>query len=191
MATLCSEMGFEEEPPLGYAVVVEVSTLPSARTNTIDLIMVDASVMALPLATCQHGSASMRPSLLREGSPDTSCQMKGEAAGLAPVESVHRVGGSATEETRPPPPLKPEEYSSMKTADATPAAPTATDALPSRTTITEPAWKASTRGEGEEVGEGVLVHVYVDVGVPLMVALRLRVTLIVLLLVDEEVGVPL
>ena len=60
---------------MGNTVVVEVSILPSARTIAMVFNTVDESVMALPLAICQHGSTSSNPSPLSEGNPLASCQM--------------------------------------------------------------------------------------------------------------------
>ena len=56
-------------------MVVDVSMVPSARTRANVLFTVEASPMAVPLATCQHGSASTLPSADREGNPLASCQM--------------------------------------------------------------------------------------------------------------------
>ena len=56
-------------------VAVEVSTPPYARITAIVFNTLEESEMAVPLATCQHGSASSNPSPDREGNPLVSCQM--------------------------------------------------------------------------------------------------------------------
>ena len=89
---------------------------------------------------------------------------------MAPVDSVHREGGSEIDERGPLPPPATTAYSSMKTADATPAvALTAIIGLPSRTTMIEPTWKASTRGEADGVAVADRLRVLVTVGIGVIV----------------------